>query len=981
MLTVAKVTGTHAIGYAEYLEGKSTATSAGDYYLKDGERVEAPGRWIAGAQAIGCAPAARVTGEQLRTLMDVRRPDTGATLRPAGSTGEAVSALDATFSAPKSVSAVWALAEPELRAAVEQAHETAIDRALRYATAQMAMIRERIDRRTVIHTKPRELIATAWRHTTARAVDGPPDPQLHTHVLVHAAVRRDGQIVAVDSRTWLTHRRELGAAYRTELAHELMTLGFGIRRGTGRGSRYFEMDGIPQALLDRWSSRHHQVQGAIRGRLESKRAELQSIIDTGGPAAEEARERLRELESNGLGAAEDRFLAQATRTAKQPITSTDLDAAWIRAAAEHGLHPAQLGALRRVDRETAAQDLEVLQAQLTEHDAMLTRSHARAIALEHGAGVPIRDALVQLAQLRDADRLLTLTDGTVTTDVHRRREHATVELAQALAAADVDPLPDTLIARHTTRLDSELRARGGALSDEQRAALAIGCGEHQLVVIEGQAGTGKSTVLIGIARAHEDAGQQIIVTSTAALAAQRLADELATAGTHPTAHSTVALTHAINTERLVLDPAATIIHDEAALASTRELEQLLGAVEDSGARLILVGDPRQSQPVGAGGLWPHIHQAAAIHDGHAPLTHNLRAHDPADARDQARFRAGDPVAALESYQARGRLHLHEAQQAAEDAALDAAHADRTAGQRALVITQTSNDHLDQLNARAQAIRHQHGELGDTSLPLAGRPYRLHPGDEIQLRASLHHLELGTLRNGTTATIAELDEDQQTATLRLVDERRVVLSREQLDHAQARLAYVQHPVPAQGTTSDTTHVIVGEHPTQEGTYVALTRARHATHLYAGREQLDPDTDPVPQLAERLSRSEPELPSISLPLAHEHRIREEADQASARHAGRARTREPTSDHAAQDDRASYIPAAIRAYRTRYDIPADDERPLGPLPPAGAFQQRLDRRHAADDALGQLANDHSTPARTLRNQLRDLDRPGMEREASTL
>jgi hypothetical protein len=33
VLTVAKVTGQHAVGYADYLEGKTTASALGDYYL------------------------------------------------------------------------------------------------------------------------------------------------------------------------------------------------------------------------------------------------------------------------------------------------------------------------------------------------------------------------------------------------------------------------------------------------------------------------------------------------------------------------------------------------------------------------------------------------------------------------------------------------------------------------------------------------------------------------------------------------------------------------------------------------------------------------------------------------------------------------------------------------------------------------------------------------------------------------------------
>ncbi len=99
-------------------------------------------------------------------------------------------------------------------------------------------------------------------------------------------------MVAIDSRSWLIHRRELGAAYRTELARELAQLGFGIERGTGRGGRYFELKGVPRELLDRWSSRHWQVQEAIKARLADRRERLEALLAAGGPEVREAVERL-----------------------------------------------------------------------------------------------------------------------------------------------------------------------------------------------------------------------------------------------------------------------------------------------------------------------------------------------------------------------------------------------------------------------------------------------------------------------------------------------------------------------------------------------------------------------------------------------------------------------------------------------------------------------------------------------------------------
>jgi hypothetical protein len=76
-----------------------------------------------------------------------------------------------------------------LRSQIEAAHERAIDQALAYAVERVPMIRQRLDQTTVIHAKATGLIATSWRHTTARAVtEQASDPQLHSHMLLHGAV-------------------------------------------------------------------------------------------------------------------------------------------------------------------------------------------------------------------------------------------------------------------------------------------------------------------------------------------------------------------------------------------------------------------------------------------------------------------------------------------------------------------------------------------------------------------------------------------------------------------------------------------------------------------------------------------------------------------------------------------------------------------------------------------------------------------------
>jgi ATP-dependent exoDNAse (exonuclease V) alpha subunit len=417
----------------------------------------------------------------------------------------------------------------------------------------------------------------------------------------------------------------------------------------------------------------------------------------------------------------------------------------------------------------------------------------------------------------------------------------------------------------------------------------LACSDRQLVMIEGQAGTGKSTALTGIARAHYDAGRELIVTSTAAVAAERLARELRHAGVETRHYSLVALEGAIGNGSVILGPKTTIIHDEAALASTREQQALLGAVEASGARLIAVGDPHQNPPVGAGGLWPHLEAAVTSDESRAVLTRNLRARDPGDRRDQARFRDGQHELAIRGYAARQRIHQTSSVTRAEDAALDAAHTDTRDGRTTIVLAQTSNDHLDELNARYQAIRQQHGELGEDTIPVAGRPYSLHPGDEVQIRRSINHPDHGPLRNGTTALIRDIDPEAQTIELALPTCQPVNVTIDQAAAAQLRLAYVQHPFPAQGITTDTAHLIVSAHATREGTYVALTRAREETHLYAEQSiDSDRDGDRLQTIAERISRSEPDLPSIAIPLEHEPTITTDANATPSPDGGQFGTR---------------------------------------------------------------------------------------------
>ncbi len=129
-----------------------------------------------------------------------------------------------------------------------------------------------------------------------------PDPQLHSHVVITSAVREDERLVAVASRPIFRSAREVGAFYRSALAHQLGERGYAIDAGTGKDGRYFEIAGVPRGLIDAFSARSREVADAA----ERFRAKYGRVPERG----------------------ELRRVKLENRKAKIPVTKADLQQVW-----------------------------------------------------------------------------------------------------------------------------------------------------------------------------------------------------------------------------------------------------------------------------------------------------------------------------------------------------------------------------------------------------------------------------------------------------------------------------------------------------------------------------------------------------------------------------------------------------------------------------------------------------------------------------
>jgi len=170
-------------------------------------------------------------------------------------------------------------------------------------------------------------------------------------------------------------------------------------------------------------------------------------------------------------------------------------------------------------------------------------------------------------------------------------------------------------------------------------------------VLVGEAGTGKGVVLGAAREAWERDGHRVIGTAVAGAAAQRLGTE---AGFKETMTAD-AIAHRVRDERLLLDSRSVVVFDEAGMADTRRLAQVVELTHEADAKLILAGDQAQAVVDRRGRPVRRDRGARADRAAHrgAPRQHEW------EREAWGRLREGDAETALAAYQAHGRLHLEE----------------------------------------------------------------------------------------------------------------------------------------------------------------------------------------------------------------------------------------------------------------------------------------------------------------------------------
>ncbi|MCY3981339.1 MAG: relaxase domain-containing protein [Alphaproteobacteria bacterium] len=229
--------GTTGYGRVFYLESQHSFRHPNEYYTAS---EEPDGTWFNPHGLFGLGDGARIDAADFHRLYNGFPPD----------------GLDMTFSVDKSVSALWAIAVPDMRAGIEglaiiAARAALEDTVLKYAGYT------RITRGGGIVPVPADLMAAVFPHGTSREND----PQLHIHTTILNVARTcgDGRYRAHHQHPAYGWSKAAGALFRAYLAWDLRrSLGVRMER-YGRNGAYTRIPGLPEDLLTFWSKRRKAI--------------------------------------------------------------------------------------------------------------------------------------------------------------------------------------------------------------------------------------------------------------------------------------------------------------------------------------------------------------------------------------------------------------------------------------------------------------------------------------------------------------------------------------------------------------------------------------------------------------------------------------------------------------------------------------------------------------------------------------------------
>ena len=382
------------------------------------------------------------------------------------------------------------------------------------------------------------------------------------------------------------------------------------------------------------------------------------------------------------------------------------------------------------------------------------------------------------------------------------------------------------------------KARGLELGREQRDAVHRVTGVDGLALVVGYAGTGKSS-LLGVAReAWESAGYRVRGAALSGVAAEGLA-----VGSGIDARTLAALEFGWKDGRDLLTRRDVLVVDEAGMVGSRQLERVLSAAKEAGAKVVLVGDPEQLQAIEAGAAF----RALVERHGAAEVGEVRRQREAWQREATWELATAKTEAALGRYERAGMVVGHATQAEARAALVRGWDEERLRRPEAsqVMLASTRAD-VGKLNRLARERLRAAGELGADQVVETERGERsLAVGDRLMFLRNERGLGAQpdgrrgvAVKNGTLGTVLAVEAGGERLTV-LVDGKDGQEGKDVTfylrDYGHVDHGYASTVHKAQGMTVDRAHVLASGMLDRHGAYVALSRHRDGVSLHWSAEE--------------------------------------------------------------------------------------------------------------------------------------------------
>jgi conjugative relaxase-like TrwC/TraI family protein len=746
-----------------------------DYYVKD---LDHQGQWMGqGAQRLGLEGAVDRSEFQLSLagfVADHEVQNAGKENRQMG--------WDCTFSAPKSVSIVWAGADTQQKQNIELAHQRAVEAAFKYLEDNTFTRRGHDGE---IH-EPAKLVASRFNHYTSR--EG--DPQLHSHVVIsNFSVRDDGSVGTIGSRTFYENKMTAGALYQVELAYQMKEMGYEIEQGA-KGT--FRLSDVSKEAEHVFSKRDQQIDALAKER------EIYSYAGTRG-------------------------IVLATRAQKVICDLSEREETWGREAKENGVD-LSVGRNRLDNLESKVSDEEIL----TEAGEKLTQQHStfkekdllRQTAVASFGSRNAEEVRGMTAKARELGVVKELENGLLTTPDMAKIEQGIMERVDRMTAKANYAVSSLAVIERGI----EIGGKQLPFSREQQWAITTATEKSAIAVIQGRAGTGKSSMLCAVRECYESAGWKVQGIALAGVAAENLKQG--------SGIESRTIASWVSQKENELSSRSVVVLDEAGMVGSKQMSEVIERIQDAGAKLVLVGDEKQLQPIAAGGILHsidrHIAQTAPEY---STSIENIQRQREGWMKETVKLAAqGKTGEALEKLDEKGKINFYQNSSEARAAVVDEyIKANKEDFSKGIVLTSLRQD-ADKINVAVREKLLEQGLINKRGIEFNNlkTDMNIAKGDRIMFTSNDYKLDV---RNGQRATIESATDFDGHITAVLDNGQRREFNIKDYQNIDYGWASTTHK--AQGATVERAIVygFSGESmASQQATYVQISRAKAETKLF-------------------------------------------------------------------------------------------------------------------------------------------------------